>query len=99
MPVEAWSEPECVRPKTPRGGCPVTVYRPKPSPVWASLGLPGLALTSVLYSDAGRVFMCSTRVANGVLVIDTGKRKYGISPRDEDGFIAALTARLRGGAQ
>jgi len=77
----------------------VTVYRPKPSPVWASLGLPGFALTSVLYSDAGRVFMCSTRVANGVLVIDTGKRKYGISPRDEDGFIAALTARLRGGAQ
>jgi len=191
MPVEAWSEPECVRPKTPRGGgCQVTVYRPKPSPVWASLGLPGLALvalggwtlsvevsavggatglwpglllivigscffifwswvpsmryeldddelrlicgpvryrlslaaivsverrnltptlwsslrvpgfalTSVLYSDVGVVFMCSARVANGVILIDAGRHKYGISPRDETAFIAELTARLKGGA-
>lgn len=75
----------------------VSVERRNLTPtLWSSLRVPGFALTDVLYSDVGKVYMCSTRVANGVLLIDTGSRKYGISPRDEGGFAADLMARLKG---
>jgi len=67
--------------------------------LWSSMRLPGFALFEVPYADVGRVHMCSTRAAQGVTLIHTADRKYGISPRDEAAFIADLTARLEGGRE
>jgi beta-lactamase superfamily II metal-dependent hydrolase len=62
--------------------------------VWSSMRFPGLALWGVLYSDVGKVYMCSTRTAEGVLLITTAGRKYGISPAEEDRFADTLQARI-----
>jgi hypothetical protein len=62
--------------------------------MWSSMRFPGLALWGVLYSDVGKVYMCSTRTAEGVLLISTAGRKYGISPAEEDRFTDTLRARI-----
>ncbi len=64
--------------------------------LWSSLRLPGLALFGVPYADVGIVRMCATAAAERILLIETDKAKYGITPADEEGFVAALRARMEG---
>ena len=61
--------------------------------LWSATRYPGIALYKVTYSE-GPYLMCSTRMSKGVLVIETTGEDYGISPAEEDRFIAALTARM-----
>lgn len=60
----------------------------------SSMRLPGLALFTVSYADVGRVKMCATSAAERILLIKTPKATYGVTPADEEGFVAALKARL-----
>jgi hypothetical protein len=62
--------------------------------MWSSMRVPGLALYTVPYIDVGNVKMCSTSASRNVLLIETEKEKYGITPADEQAFVAALTERL-----
>ncbi|WP_189061247.1 PH domain-containing protein [Longimycelium tulufanense] len=56
----------------------------------SSMRMPGVALFSVRYTDVGLVRMCATRATRGILLIDTGNRRYGITPVDVDGLIQAI---------
>jgi hypothetical protein len=67
--------------------------------VWSSMRFPGLALGGVLYSDAGKVYMVSTRAAEGVLLVTTPSRKYGMTPLEEERFADALKARIQGASR
>ncbi len=60
----------------------------------ASFRLPGVALFNVYYLDEGRVRMYSTHALYDVVLIKTKNKKYGISPEDEKGFVAALKNRI-----
>ena len=60
----------------------------------SSMRLPGLALFTVHYTDLGNVKMCATSAATGILLVETAKHKYGLTPADEEGFLAALQARI-----
>jgi hypothetical protein len=40
--------------------------------------------------------MCATAAATGVLLVEAGKKRYGLTPADEEGLVAAVQARLRG---
>ncbi len=60
----------------------------------SSFRMPGIALFNVRYSDEGIVRMYSTHALNDVVLIKTLKKKYGISPKDEESFIAALRSKL-----
>jgi hypothetical protein len=62
--------------------------------VWASLRVPGLALFTVPYADVGKVKMCATRAAERILLIRTKRDQYGVTPVDEEAFLAALHSRL-----
>lgn len=62
--------------------------------LWSSIRMPGVALFSVPYSDVGEVRMCATAAANRVLLIETARAKYGVTPAEEDEFVTALHARL-----
>ena len=64
--------------------------------LWSSMRLPGLALFNVLYADVGVVKMCATAAADRILLIETDKTKYGLTPADEEGLVAALRARMEG---
>ena len=62
--------------------------------IWSSLRLPGLALYTVNYSDVGNVKMCATAAITQILLIETDKGLYGLTPADEEAFVAAVTERL-----
>lgn len=62
--------------------------------LWSSLRLPGLALFTVPYADEGRVKMCATAAADRILLIDTRRGTYGVTPADEEAFVAAIRARI-----
>lgn len=64
--------------------------------VWSSMRLPGFAMWTVDYADEGNVFMCSTRALRDIIYIVTPRRKYGITPADEEEFLQDLTHRLKG---
>jgi hypothetical protein len=64
--------------------------------IWAATRLPGIALFSVYYSDVGTVRMCATRAAKGIVLIETAKATYGVTPEDPEDFTQALTARAHG---
>ena len=64
--------------------------------IWSSIRLPGIALFTVPYSDVGNVKMCSTGALKRILLIETDREKYGITPADEKGFVEALRTRIRG---
>lgn len=66
---------------------------------WSSMSMPGLALYSVVYAKRGSIKMCSTRATRGVLVLETTAGPYGISPAEEDRFVADLKARMRTAGQ
>jgi hypothetical protein len=58
--------------------------------IWSSVRLPGIALFTVPYADVGNVKMCSTGALKRILLIETDREKYGITPEDEEGFVNAL---------
>ncbi len=60
----------------------------------SSFRFPGLALFNVAYSDEGTVRMYSTHALKDVVLIKTLNKKYGISPKDEEGFINALRSKI-----
>lgn len=62
--------------------------------LWSSMRFPGLALWGVPYPEVGTVYMCAKRMSRDILVITVGKRRYGITPADEQGFLDALLPML-----
>ena len=62
--------------------------------VLSSFRMPGVALFDVMYSDEGIVRMYSTHALKDVVLIKTLKKKYGISPKDKEGFISSLGKHL-----
>jgi|APMI01.1.fsa_nt_gi hypothetical protein len=58
--------------------------------VWAAARFPGLALGTVRYVGMGPIRMCATRAAKGVLVLNTARGRFGVTPADEQGFLGAL---------
>jgi hypothetical protein len=60
---------------------------------WSSLRLPGVALFGVPYRGLGQVRMCATSAAHDIVLIETARAKYGLTPADEDLFIAEVDAR------
>ncbi len=62
--------------------------------IWSSIRFPGIALFKVPYGDVGNVKMCATAALNNILLIETEKEKYGLTPADEEEFIAAVRAQM-----
>lgn len=62
--------------------------------IWSTIRFPGIALFTVPYADVGNVKMCATAALNNILLIETDKGKYGLTPADEDQFVAALRAQM-----
>lgn len=60
----------------------------------AGTRMPGLALFSVAYNGLGKVRMCSTKTIRDVVLLDTDRGFYGISPADPEGFIRELQRRM-----
>ena len=63
--------------------------------IWSSIRFPGIALFGVPYADVGNVKMCATGALKGILLIETGRAKYGITPADEGGLVAAIRSRIK----
>lgn len=62
--------------------------------IWSTIRFPGIALFNVPYADVGNVKMCATAALNNILLIETEEEKYGLTPADEEAFIAAIRAQL-----
>ena len=62
--------------------------------IWSTVRFPGIALFTVPYADVGNVRMCATAALNDILLIETDKEKYGLTPADEEAFVAALQSRM-----
>lgn len=62
--------------------------------LWSSMRLPGLALFKVPYSDVGTIRMCATSASRRILLIETDGAAYGLTPADEEGFVAELKSRM-----
>ena len=62
--------------------------------IWSSIRFPGIALFKVPYADVGNVRMCATAALNNILLIETEKDKFGVTPADEEGFVAAIQAKV-----
>jgi predicted lysophospholipase L1 biosynthesis ABC-type transport system permease subunit len=62
--------------------------------IWSTIRFPGVALFTVPYADVGNVKMCATAALNNILLIETDKEKYGLTPANEDQFVAALRTRI-----
>jgi hypothetical protein len=64
--------------------------------IWSSIRFPGIALFGVPYADVGSVKMCATAALNKILLIETETAKYGLTPADEEAFLAAVHAQMEG---
>ncbi len=62
--------------------------------IWSCVRFPGVALFTAPYSDVGNVKMCATAALNNVLLIETSKGKYGITPADEEELVTAIQERM-----
>ena len=62
--------------------------------IWSTVRFPGIALFTVPYADVGNIKMCATAALNNILLIETEKEKYGLTPADESDFISAVRARM-----
>lgn len=62
--------------------------------MWSALRLPGLALFTVPYSDAGPVKMCATRASQDIVLVDTDDGRYGMTPADPRALTRAIEARV-----
>ncbi|MGB9721843.1 MAG: PH domain-containing protein [bacterium] len=60
----------------------------------ASCRWPGFALGDCYYGDWGNVRMYSTRMCNDIILIKTTTRLYGITPNNEEFFIANLKRKI-----
>jgi hypothetical protein len=60
----------------------------------SSFRFPGLALFNVPYPKIGTVKICATAASNGILLIETGSTKYGLTPAAEKTFVAELKKRM-----
>jgi hypothetical protein len=60
----------------------------------SSFRFPGLAIFGVPYLEIGTVKMCATAAGTGILLIETDSTKYGLTPADEEKFVAELQARM-----
>lgn len=60
----------------------------------SSFRFPGLALFSVPYLEIGSVKMCATAASTGILLIETKSTKYGLTPANEEEFVAELRGRM-----
>ena len=63
---------------------------------WSTMRFPGIALFGVPYADVGNVKMCATAALNNILLIETEKEKYGLTPANEEAFVVALQAQMEG---
>ena len=63
-------------------------------PISEGWKLPGYALFKIQCADVGPVRMCSTALTKRILLIDTGKELWGMTPGDVEGFVAALNLKL-----
>jgi hypothetical protein len=63
--------------------------------LWSSIRFPGIALFTVPTGDAGDVKMCATAAMKGILLIETPKGTYGITPADEAEFVDAIRSRIK----
>jgi hypothetical protein len=57
---------------------------------------PGFAFGDCYYADRGVVRMYSTRMCKDIILIETEKKLYGITPKDEELFINELKKRIEG---
>jgi len=55
--------------------------------------LPGIALFNVFYADRGTVRMCAASITRNILVIETPRGLFGITPDDPDAFLVELRRR------
>ncbi len=62
--------------------------------IWSCFRFPGVALFTAPYADVGNVKMCASAALNDILLIETQKCKYGITPADEAGLVAALRLQM-----
>lgn len=62
--------------------------------VVSSFRFPGLAIFTVPYPEIGAVKMCATAASNGILLIETRSTKYGLTPADEEAFVAEIRKRM-----
>lgn len=60
----------------------------------SSFRFPGLAIFGVPYPEIGSVNMCATAASHGILLIETGSAKYGMTPENEEAFISELRRRI-----
>ena len=58
--------------------------------------LPGLALFGIPFVNAGVVYMCATSVTSAIVLIETGKITYGVTPGDESTFVTEIRQRMNG---
>ena len=63
--------------------------------IWSTIRFPGIALFTVPYADVGNVKMCATAALNSILLIETEKEKYGLTPADEEAFVVALQTQMK----
>ena len=61
----------------------------------SSFRFPGLAIFSMPYPEVGTVRMCATAASHGILLIETESTKYGLTPAEEEKFVAELRQRMR----
>jgi len=62
--------------------------------IWSTLRFPGIALFKVPYADVGDVKMCATAALSNILLIETEKEKYGLTPADENKFVDAVRTHM-----
>jgi hypothetical protein len=62
--------------------------------IWSTIRFPGIALFTVPYADVGNVKMCATAALNNILLIETEKEKYGLTPADEETLVAAIRVQM-----
>lgn len=55
--------------------------------------LPGFALFNVFYADRGTVRMCASSITRQILLIETTRGRYGITPDHPVAFLAELERR------
>jgi len=63
--------------------------------LWSSVRFPGFAAFGVPTGNMGNVHMCATRSLKDILLIETDRRRYGITPADEEVFARLLTYSLQ----
>ncbi len=60
----------------------------------ASFRFPGFSIMDVEYIDENRVRMCATAASHRIMLIDTDRKRFGITPDDEAGFLDELRRRI-----